>query len=75
MKWELAIVAAAVLAVAGTSRLLTGTPVTPAMVLVAIGVLVGPLVLDDVALAPSAATVRTLAEAERRVDEIGRAHV
>ena len=35
MKWELAIVAATVLAVAGVSRRLTGTPVTPAMVFVA----------------------------------------
>jgi NhaP-type Na+/H+ or K+/H+ antiporter len=63
VKWELAIVAAAVLAVAGTSRRLTGTPVTPAMAFVAIGVLVGPLVLDDVTTHPTAATVRTLAEA------------
>ena len=63
MKWELAIVAAAVLAVAGASRRLTGTPVTPAMAFVAIGVLVGPLVIDGVTAAPSSATVRTLAEA------------
>ena len=63
MKWELAIVAAAVLAVAGVSRRLTGTPVTPAMAFVAIGVLVGPLVIDGVTAAPSSATVRTLAEA------------
>jgi NhaP-type Na+/H+ or K+/H+ antiporter len=63
MKWELAIVAAAVLAVAGVSRRLTGTPVTPAMAFVAIGVLVGPLVIDSVTAAPSSATVRTLAEA------------
>ena len=63
MKWELAIVAAAVLAVAGVSRRLTGTPVTPAMAFVAIGVLVGPLVLDGVTAAPTGATVRLLAEA------------
>lgn len=63
MKWELAIVAATVLAVAGASRRLTGTPVTPAMAYVAIGVLVGPLVIDGVAAAPMGATVRTLAEA------------
>jgi NhaP-type Na+/H+ or K+/H+ antiporter len=63
MKWELAIVAAAVLAVAGVSRQLTGTPVTPAMVFVLIGVLVGPLVIDDLTLAPTGSSVRTVAEA------------
>ncbi len=63
VKWELAIVAAAVLAVAGVSRRLTGTSVTPAMVFVAIGVLVGPLVIDEVALNPSGTSIRTLAEA------------
>ena len=63
VKWELAIVAAAVLAVAGVSRRLTGTSVTPAMAFVLIGVLFGPLVLDDVTPAPTGATVRTLAEA------------
>src|SRR6478735_9363627 len=63
MKWELAIVAAPVLVVAATSRRLTGTPVTTAMVFVAIGVLVGPLVIDGVAVAPGDAAVRTLAEA------------
>jgi NhaP-type Na+/H+ or K+/H+ antiporter len=63
MKWELAIIAAAVLAVAGVSRRLTGTSVTPAMVFVLIGVLVGPLVIDEVTPAPSSSTVRTVAEA------------
>ena len=63
VKWELAIVAAAVLAVAGVSRRLTGTPVTPAMVFVVIGVLVGPLVIDKVTSAPTGTGVRTLAEA------------
>lgn len=56
-------IAAAVLAVAGVSRLLTGTSVTPAMAFVAIGALVGPLVIDVVALAPTGETIRTLAEA------------
>src|SRR3954452_518892 len=63
MEWTLAIVAAALLGVAGCSRLLTGTPVTAAMVFVAVGVLVGPLVLDDVDVAPPGSTVRSLAEA------------
>ena len=63
VKWELAIVAGSVLAVAGVSRRLTGTAVTPAMVFVLIGVLVGPLVFDEVTAAPTGANVRTLAEA------------
>ena len=63
MKWELAIVAAAVLLVAGVSRRLTDTPFTPAMAFVLIGLLVGPLVIDEVTVAPTGATVRTLAEA------------
>jgi sodium/hydrogen antiporter len=63
MTWELAIIAATVLAVAGVSRRLTGTPVTPAMVFVSVGVLVGPLVIDEVTAAPTGSSVRTLAEA------------
>ncbi len=63
MTWELAIIAATVLAVAGVSRRLSGTPVTPAMVFVLVGVLVGPLVIDEVTAAPTGSSVRTLAEA------------
>lgn len=63
MKWELAIVAAGVLVVAGVSRRLTGTPFTPAMAFVLMGLLVGPLVIDEVASAPTSGPVRTLAEA------------
>ncbi len=63
MEWSLAIVALALLGVASVSRRLRGTPVTPAMVLVAVGVLVGPKVLDEIDLESSSATVRALAEA------------
>jgi NhaP-type Na+/H+ or K+/H+ antiporter len=63
MGWELATVGLALLLLAAVSRQLSATPVTPAMVMVAIGVIVGPLVLDDVNVAPTSATVRTLAEA------------
>lgn len=62
MKWELAIIAAAVLAVAGVSRRLTGASGSPAMVFVLIGVPAGPLVLDEVAPSPTGAFMRTLAE-------------
>jgi NhaP-type Na+/H+ or K+/H+ antiporter len=63
VKWDLAIVAGVVLAVAAVSRRLTGTPVTPAMVFVVVGVLVGPLVIDELTAAPTGEGVRTLAEA------------
>jgi sodium/hydrogen antiporter len=63
MKWDLAIVALIVLAVAGGSRRLSGTCVTPAMVFVVLGLLVGPLVADGFQVAPTSSWVRTLAEA------------
>ena len=63
MEWQLSIVAGALLVVAGVSRRLTDTPFTPAMAFVLIGLLVGPLVADEVTVAPTSTTVRTLAEA------------
>lgn len=63
MSWELAIIAAAVLGVAGISGPLTGTPVTPAMVFVVVGVVAGPLVIDEVTTNPTGSAIRGLAEA------------
>jgi sodium/hydrogen antiporter len=63
MEWSLAIVALAVLAVASVSGRIAGTPVTPAILFVAIGLLVGPRVLDELDLASTSSTVRALAEA------------
>jgi len=63
LTWSLATLGLTLLLVAGVSGRLTGTAVTPAMVVVAIGVLVGPLVLGDLTIGPSSETVRTLAEA------------
>jgi sodium/hydrogen antiporter len=63
VEWALVLVALTVLAVAAVSRLLVGTPVTPAMVFVAVGVLLGPRVLGDVDPSAQGETVRTLAEA------------
>ena len=63
MEWSLAIVAVTLLGVAAISGRLSGTPVTPAMVFVAVGLLVGPEVLDGIDVESSSATVRTLAEA------------
>jgi sodium/hydrogen antiporter len=63
VEWALAIVALALLAVAAVSRRLSGTTVTPAMLFVTIGLLVGPQVLDGLDLASKSSTVRALAEA------------
>ena len=62
MEWSLAIVAVTMLGVAAISGRLSGTPVTPAMVFVAVGLLVGPKVLGAIDLESSSATVRALAE-------------
>ncbi len=63
MDWGLATVGLALLLVAAVSRRLSGTPITPAMVVVTIGVLVGPLVFDGLTVGPTSSTVRKLAEA------------
>jgi NhaP-type Na+/H+ or K+/H+ antiporter len=63
MNWALAIVALTLLGVAAVSRRLTGTPVTPEMVFVAVGLLVGPELLGAIDIRGSSATVRALAEA------------
>jgi NhaP-type Na+/H+ or K+/H+ antiporter len=63
VEWALAIVALTLLGVAAISARLSGTPVTPAMVFVAVGLLVGPKVLGGIDLASSSGTVQTLAEA------------
>ncbi|MGZ4313988.1 MAG: cation:proton antiporter [Solirubrobacteraceae bacterium] len=63
MEWGLALVALVLLGVAAVSGRLSGTPVTPAMLFVAFGLLVGPRVLDGVNPSTSGSTVRTFAEA------------
>ena len=63
MNAGLVIVSVTLLLVAAVSRPLSSTPITPAMVVVAVGVLVGPLVLNDLTVPPTSSTVRTLAEA------------
>jgi NhaP-type Na+/H+ or K+/H+ antiporter len=62
-EWALVFVALAILAVAAVSRRLSGTILTPAMVLVAIGVLLGPKVLGEVEPSSYGEPVRVLAEA------------
>ncbi len=63
MEWSLAIIALALIAVAGVSKRLAGSPITPAILFASIGILVGPKVLDEVDLSSSGSTVRTLAAA------------
>jgi NhaP-type Na+/H+ or K+/H+ antiporter len=63
MEWALPTVALALLAVAAVSRRLSGTPITPAILFVSIGLLVGPTVLDAVDIPSTSSTVRALAEA------------
>jgi NhaP-type Na+/H+ or K+/H+ antiporter len=62
VQWALALAALALLGVAAVSRRLSGTPITPAIVFVAFGLLVGPQVLDGIDLSSSSAMVRALAE-------------
>ena len=63
MTWSLAILAATLLGVAAISQRLSGTPVTPAMAFVTVGLLVGPRVLGELDLASSSVTVQSLANA------------
>ena len=63
MEWSLAIIALALLAVAAVSNRLAGTSLTPTMLFVGIGFLVGPEVLDGIDLTASSSLVRTAAEA------------
>src|SRR4051812_26723866 len=63
MHWALALVALALLGVAAVSQRLAGTPITPAGVVGAFGVLVGPQGLHGGGPSSPRATVRVLAEA------------
>ena len=63
MNWSLAIVALALIAVAAFSKRLSGSPITPAIVFVSIGLLVGPRILGEVDIPSTSSTVRALAEA------------
>jgi NhaP-type Na+/H+ or K+/H+ antiporter len=63
MDWALALVALAVVGVASVSGRLSGTPITPAILFVAFGLLVGREGLDGIDVDSSSAAVRTLAEA------------
>jgi NhaP-type Na+/H+ or K+/H+ antiporter len=61
--WTLAAIAAAILAYAAISGRVEGTPITPAIVFVAIGLLAGPEALGLIDLASHSEPVKRLAEA------------
>ncbi len=63
MEWSLTFVALALIAVAAFSKRLSGSPLTPAIMFVAIGLLVGPKVLGGIDISSTSSTVRALAEA------------
>ena len=51
------------IAVAAITKRLSGSPITPAILFVSIGILVGPQVLDGIDISSTSSTVRALAEA------------
>jgi len=61
--WALTIVALVLIGVAAVSKRISGTPITPAILFVSIGLLVGPKVLGEIDISSTSETVRTLAEA------------
>ncbi len=62
MDWTLALLALALLGVATVSRRISDTPLTPAILFVGFGLLLGPDGFDAVDLSSTGTTVRTLAE-------------
>jgi len=62
MEWALAMVSLALLGVAAVSGRLAGTPITPAILFVGFGLLVGPRAVGGIDLASTDAAVRVLAE-------------
>jgi sodium/hydrogen antiporter len=63
VQWALVLVSLALLGVAAVSRRLAGTPITPAMLFVGFGLVVGPSGLGGIDLGSSDSAVRVLAEA------------
>ncbi len=63
MDWSLAITALALIAVAAISKRISGSPITPAILFVSIGLLAGPEVFDIVDISSTDSTARLLAEA------------
>ena len=63
MEWALVMVSLALLGVAAVSQKLVGTPITPAILFVGFGLVVGPKALGGIDVASTDSAVRVLAEA------------
>src|SRR5262245_13888384 len=63
MDWALTIIALALIAVAAVSKRLSGSPITPAILFVSVGLLVGPKALEGIDIESTSSIARTLAEA------------
>jgi len=63
MEWTLAAIALALIAVGAVSRRIDGTPLTPAIMFVGIGLLAGTQALDLLEVSPTGGLVKLLAEA------------
>ena len=63
MEWTLAVIALALIAFGVVSRRVDGTPVTPAMIFVGVGLLVGTQALGLLDASPTGEWVKVLAEA------------
>ena len=63
MDWALVMVSLALLGVAAVSQRVAGTPITPAILFVGFGLLVGPKALGEIDLSSTDSAVRVLAEA------------
>ncbi len=63
MEWALTILALTLIGVAAVSKRISGTPITPAILFVSIGLLVGPEAIDGIDISSTSSTVRALAEA------------
>ncbi len=63
MEWALAVIAVTLIGFGVVSRRVDGTPITPAMIFVAVGLLVGVEALDLLDVSPTGEPVKLLAEA------------
>src|SRR5580765_7852209 len=63
MDWALAVVAIALISFGVVSRRVEGTPITPAIIFVGIGLIVGTKALDLIDVPPTGVSVKVLAEA------------
>ena len=63
MEWAVAVIALTLIAFGVVSRRVEGTPITPAIIFVGVGLLLGPQALDLLDTSPTGESVKLLAEA------------